>query len=129
MEQKTDRLCPSAPLEKIDDLERRFEKKMNNVNRFDNHIINIKEMITYFKHKNQKSKKKHKSYETLNTVLESVDSVVIITATSASITLPVLGIGLIVLPISAGIACTLSSGNKVLQNLIISKYNRYKEQC
>ena len=32
------------------------------------------------------------------------------------------------LPISAGIACTLSLGNKVLHKLIINKYNKYKKQ-
>ena len=40
----------------------------------------------------------------------------------------VTGIGLIVLPISAGIACTSSLGNKVLHKLILSKYNKYKKQ-
>ena len=38
------------------------------------------------------------------------------------------GIGLSILPISAGIACTLSLGNKVFHKLIINKYNRYKKQ-
>ena len=85
-------------------------------------------MITYFKDKNHKSKKRYKNYKTLNTVLESVDSIVITAATSTSITLSVTGIGLIILPISAGIACTLSLGNKVLHKLIINKYNKYKKQ-
>ena len=85
-------------------------------------------MITYFKDKNRKSKKKYKKYKTLNTVLESVDSIVIIAATSTSITLSVTGIGLIVLPISAGIACGISLGNKILHKLIINKYNKYKKQ-
>ena len=86
-------------------------------------------MITYFKDKNNnKSKKRYKNYKTLNTVLESVDSIVIIAATSTSITLSVTGIGLIVLPISAGIACTLSLGNKILHKLIINKDNKYKKQ-
>ena len=50
MDQKTDRLYSSAPLEnKNDDLERRIEKKLSDVNSFNNSIINIKEMITYFK--------------------------------------------------------------------------------
>ena len=35
---------------------------------------------------------------------------------------------MIVLPISAGIACTLSLGNKVLRKLIIYKNNNYKKQ-
>ena len=55
MDQKTDRLYPSAPLENID-LEQRFEKRMNDVNSFNNHINNIEEMITCFKDKNNKSK-------------------------------------------------------------------------
>ena len=128
MEQKTDRLYPSAPLLENIDLEKRLEKKINDVNSFNNHIKNIKEMITYFKDKNHRSKKIYKNYKTLNTKLESVDSIVKIRATSTSITLSVTGIGLIVLPISAGFVCGLSLGNKVLQKLIINKYNKYKKQ-
>ena len=55
MEQKTQKLYPSAPLENFD-FEQRLEKKLNDVNNFINHISNIKEMITYFKNKNTKSK-------------------------------------------------------------------------
>ena len=128
METKTERLYPTAPLLENIDLEQRLEKKLNNVNSFNNHINNIKEMITFFKDKNHKSKKRYKNYKTLNTVLESVDSIIIIAATSTSITLSITGIGLIVLPISAGIACGLSLCNKVLHKLIINKYNKYKKQ-
>ena len=85
-------------------------------------------MITYFKDKNHKSKKRYKNYKTVNTIIESVDSIVIIGATSTSITLSITGFGLIILPISAGIACTLSLANKVLHKLIINKYNKYKKQ-
>ena len=84
-------------------------------------------MITYFKDKNNKSKKRYKFYKTLNTLLESVDSIVIIGATSTSTTLSIAGFGLIVLPISAGIACGLSLGNKVLHILVINKYNKYEK--
>ena len=127
MEAKTDKLYPTATLENTD-LEQRLEKKINDVNSFNNHINNIKEMITYFKNKNHKSKKRYKNYKTLNTILESVDSIVIIAATSTSITLSVVGIGLVVLPISASVACTLSLGNKILHKLILKKYNKYKKQ-
>ena len=85
-------------------------------------------MITYFKDKNRKSKKKYKNYKTLRILLESVDSIIIIGATSTSITLSVTGVGLIILPISASIACGLSLGNKVLHKLIINKYNENKKQ-
>ena len=127
MEQKCDKLYPSAPLLENIDLEKRLEKRLNDINSFNNHINNIKEMIIYFKDKNHKSKKKYKNYKTLNTILESIDSIVIIAATSTSITLSVTGIGLIVLPISDGIACGISLGIKILHKLIINKYNKYKK--
>ena len=128
MEQKCEKLYPSAPLLENIDLEKRLKKKINDVNSFNNHINNIKEMITYFKDKNNKSKKRYKNYKTLNTILESVDTIVIIGATSTSITLSITGIGLIVLPISAAIACGLSLGNKILHKLILNKNNKYKKQ-
>ena len=126
MEQKCDRLYPSVSLENID-LEQKLEKKINDVISFNNHVNNIKEMISYFKDKNHKSKKIYKNYKTLNTILESIDSIVIIGPTSTSITLAVTGVGLIILPISAGIACTLSLGKKNLHKFIINKYNKYKK--
>ena len=128
MEQKCEKLHPTAPLLENIDLEKRLEKKINDVNSFNSHINNIKEMITYFRDKNNKSKKRYKNYKTLITVLESVDSIVIIGATSTSITLSVTGVGLVILPISAGIGCALSLGNKVLHKIIINKYNKYKKQ-
>ena len=85
-------------------------------------------MNTYFTDKNHKSKKRCKNYKTLNTILESVDSIVIIATTSTSITSSITGVRLIILPISAGISCTLSLGNKVLHKLTINKNNKYKKQ-
>ena len=128
MDQKCYKLYPSAPFLENIDLEKRLEKKINDVNSFNNHINNIKEMITYFKDKNIKSSKRYKNYKTLNTVIESVDSIVIIGVTSTPITLSVTGIGLNILPISAGIACTFSLGHKILNKLIINKYNKYRKQ-
>ena len=60
-------------------------------------------------------------------MLESVNSIVIITAKSISITLSITGVGLINLPISAELACTLSLGNKVLHEIIINKNKKYKK--
>ena len=58
MDQKTDKLYPTAPLLENIDLEKRLEKKINDVNSFHNHINNFKETITYFKDRNNKSKKR-----------------------------------------------------------------------
>ena len=120
MEQKCDSLYPSAPLENID-LEQRLDKKLNYVNSFNNSINNLKEMITYFKDKNNKSKKKYKEYKTITTLLKSFDTFVIIATTSSSITLSFTGIGLIAIPISTATACRLSIGKKVLYEIIVNR--------
>ena len=127
MEQKCDKLYPNAPFEKID-LEQRLEKKIKDVNSFNNHVNNIKEMITYFKDKNHKSKQRYKKYKTITTILKSFDTFIILATTSSSITLSLTGIGLVVVPISTATACGLSIGNKVLIEVIINKYNKYKKQ-
>ena len=56
-----------------------------------------------------------------------MDTIVVIGATSTSVTLTITGIGLIVLPKSAGIACTLSLGNKVKDETFLNKYNKHKK--
>ena len=85
-------------------------------------------MINYLKDKNNKSKTKYKKYEMITTLLKSFDTFVIIATTSSSITLSLTGTGLIVIPISTTSACALSVGNKVLYEVIINKYNKYKKQ-
>ena len=113
MDQKTDRLYRSAPLEEKIDLKQRVEKKLIDVNSFIKHTNNIKKMITFCEDKHYKLKKKYKNDRNLNTVLESADSIIIIGATSTSITSSIIGIGLIISPNSACIACTLSLRNKL----------------
>ena len=95
-------------LKKKSELEQRLEKKLNDVYSSNNHTNIIKEIIAFFKEKSHKSKRISKNLKTLNTKIESVDSFINIGATSTSITLSITGVGFNVLPISAGIACTLS---------------------
>ena len=75
-------------------------------------------MNTCFNGKNYKSKKRPKNYKTLTTILKLIDKVVNIGATTKSVTLSVTGVGLIVVPNSAGVACGLSLANKVLPKMI-----------
>ena len=63
----------------------------------------------------------------ITTILKSIDTIVINATTSSSITLSPTGIGLIIIPISTASACALSTGNKVLYQMIINKYNKYKK--
>ena len=85
-------------------------------------------MINYYEDKNHKSKKRSKKYKTLSTILESVDTIVKIASTATSVTISVVGIRLVVVPFSPGIACCLSLGNKVLHKLIKNKCNKYKKR-
>ena len=119
MDQKTDRLYPSAPVENID-LERRKEKNWMML-RFNRHISNIKKIIAYFNDKNHKSKK-NKKYKTLTTILKSTDTIVIIATTSSFITLSLTGIGL------TATACGSWISNKVVYEININKYNKYTRQ-
>ena len=120
MDQKTDRLFTSAPLETNIDLEQISEKKLNDVNSLNKHISNIKEIITYFKDKKNKSEKKYKKCKTITTILKPFDTYANIATTSSSIMLSLTGIGLIVIPISTTSTCALSIGNKVVYEIIIN---------
>ena len=128
MEQKADKFYLSAHLKnKNDDLEIRIEKKLSDVNSFNNSNINIK-MIAYFIDKIYKSKKKNKKYKTRTTKLKSFDTIVIIATTSGSITLSPTGFGLLVIPISRSIACRITISNEVIYEILLQKYNKYKKQ-
>ena len=87
---------------------------------------NIKELIIYVKDKNRKSKNNFKSYKTLKSTIESVDAPVIFGTTTTSLT--IIGVGLIKVPISAGIACCLSSANKVLHKIILNQYKKCQKK-
>ena len=53
--------------------------------------------------------------------MKSVDCFVIIGATSMSVTLSITGSGLVVVPISTGMACGLSLCNKRLHEILMEK--------
>ena len=63
----------------------------------------------------------------LTTLIKSFDTFVIVATTSSSITLSLTGIGLLVIPITTASTCALSIGNKVIYEIIINKYNKYKK--
>ena len=130
MEQKTDRVYPSAPFEKkFFDVEQRLEKKLNDLKSLNISNINIQGMITYFKDKNQKLKNKYKKHKTVSTILKTLDTEVFTATTSSFITLSDTGFGLIAIPKSTATACKLSICNKVISETIMQKHSQYKKQC
>ena len=58
--QKTESLYTTAPFEKNNDLEQELKENLEDKNSFNNSMTNIKELVTYFKQKNKKSKQKYK---------------------------------------------------------------------
>ena len=64
----------------------------------------------------------------MTTLLKSFDTLDIIAKTSSLIALGLMGIGLIVIPISTETACGLSVGNKVIYEININKCNNYQKQ-
>ena len=118
------KLDQSVPLEnRSDNLVEIFEKNGENSSNIS--IINIKETITYFKNKTHKSIKK---YDTVKSIFESVDTVVFIVSTTTSATLSITGFGLLVVPISSGLACVSTKCSAVIQKLIVKDYNQYEKQ-
>ena len=64
----------------------------------------------------------------LTTVLESIDTFVLIATTSSSITLSLRGISLIVVPILTGRSCGLTISNNVIYEINVRKYSQEKKQ-
>ena len=84
-------------------------------------------MITDFKDKNHKSKKKYKKYITLTTILKSFHTFLIIATKSSSTTLSPTGNGLTILPISTAIVWRLSIGIKVIYEIVMQRYKKYRK--
>ena len=82
--------------------------------------------ISKIKILNQRRNKK--TFKTVTSILESVDTVVVISSTTMSVTLSVTIFVFIVVPISAAKACASSLGIKALHKIILNNYNKYRNQ-
>ena len=95
MEQKLyPSLTPSAPI----DVESMINRQLAKVSSFNNSIQNISLMMKYYQLEEKKHKKKYTQCKLINNLL-------IIGTTSASVTLSITGVGIIVVPITAGVGC------------------------
>ena len=99
----TTKIYPSAPLEQRIDVEDRPEKKTIDESSSIIFINRLNEMIPYFAREIRLSKKKREEYNVLSTVVKAVDTFVINATTTNSVALSVIGFGLTVVPISAGV--------------------------
>ena len=87
----------------------------------------LKNDYIFFEDKKKKSEKPCKKYKTITTLIKSFDTFFINTTTSSLITLSLTGIGLKAVPISTASAWGLSIRKKVIYEIIINKYSKYKK--
>ena len=99
-----------------------INKQLAKVSNFNNSIQNIILMMKYYEMEENKYKKYTKC-KLINNLINSTDGLIIIGTTSASVTLSITGVGIIVVPITAGVGCTTG----ILVN-ICSSYLKKKEQ-
>ena len=104
MDQK---LYPSAPSfpENETVLESMIKKQLAKQASFNNSIQNIMMMMKYYELEEKKYKKNYKKYKLINNLINSTDGLIILSTTSTSVTLSIAGVGVIFVPIVAGVGC------------------------
>ena len=113
---------PSAP-----QLEELINQKLKDTQSFNNSILNINLMMKYYEEQNTANKKKYNKIKNINKFINTFDTITIIGATGTSITLTILGIGLIVIPIaSIGLASTIIT--KILNEILNKQQKIYLER-
>ena len=107
---------------------RNINKKLKEVNSFNNSINNINLISKYYEEEYKKLKKKHNKFKNLNKILNTIDSIVNISSTSTSITFSLTGFGIITIPIIAGIGCGITITSKITNEFIKKKEKSYLEK-
>ena len=105
-----------------------INKKLKEVNSFNNSINNINLISKFYEEEYKKLKKKYNKFKTLNKILNTIDSVVIIGFTSTSITFSLTGFGIITIPIIAGIGCGITITSKIICEYLKTKEKSYLEK-
>ena len=135
MEQKLYRfLTPTAPPSTPYDVESMINKRLQSalqnelqkVNSFNNFVQNISLMMKYYEMEEKKYKQKYTKYKLINNIINSLDGIIVIGTTSASVTVSVTGVGIIVVPITAGVGCAIGILVKICSSYLKKKEQNYK---
>ena len=120
---------PSAPYDVESMINKRLQSALQNelqkVNSFNNSIQNISLMINYYELE-EKNLKKYTKYKLINNLINSLDGIIVIGTTSASISLSITGVGIIVVPITAGVGCATGILVKICSSYLKKKEQNYK---
>ena len=85
--------------------EEKLEKKLTDINSFNDSVNNNKNMITYFENENRKSKGNCEKYKMLATNSKRFDTFGNFATVFFSVTLSVIETGSILIPTSTGVVC------------------------
>ena len=113
-------MTTSAPY----DVESLINKQLAKVSSFNISIQNISLMMKYYELEEKKYKKKYIKYKLINNITNSTDGLIIIETTSASVTLSITGVGIIVVPITAGVGCATGILVKIFSSYLKKKRSK-----
>ena len=74
----------------------------------------------------KKNKQKYNKYKLINNLINSLDGIIVIGTASASISLSITGVGIIVVPITAGVGCATGILVKICSSYLKKKEQNYK---
>ena len=127
MEQKLyPSMTPSAPYDVELMINKRLQSELQKVSSFNSSIQNISLMMKYYEIEDTKYKNKYTKCKLINNIINSTDSPIIIGTTSASVTLSITGVGIIVVPITAGVCCATGILVKICSSYLKKKEQSYK---
>ena len=131
MEQKlypslTPTASPPAPYDVESMINKHLQSELQKVNSFNNSIQNISLMMKYYEMEENKYKQKYNKYMLINNLINSLDGIIVIGTTSASISLSITGVGIIIVPIAAGVGCTTGILVKICSSYLKKKEQNYK---
>ena len=134
MEQKLyPTLSPSAPYDNDlvesminKQLQSALQSESQKVNSFNNSIQNISLMMKYYEMEEEKYKQKYTKYKLINNLIHSLDGIIVIRTTSTSVTLSITGVGIIVVPIAAGVGCATGILGKIFSSYLKKKEQNYE---
>ena len=83
-------------------------------------------MMKYYEMEEKKYKQKYNKYKLINNLINSLDGIIVIGTISASISLSITGVGIIVVPITAGVGCATGVLVKICSSYLKKKKQNYK---
>ena len=117
---------PSAPYDVESMINKRLQSEIQKVNSFNKSIQIISLMMKYYEMEEKKYKQKYNKYKLINNLINSLDGNIVIGTTSASIALSITGVGIIVVPITAGVGCATGILVKICSSYLKKKEQNYK---